>query len=273
MSAYLAACACLGFDVPYLVEWLEFHRMVGVERFFLYNNGDREGQREMLAPYVADGIVDLHEWPTFPPQVSAHNNCIELHRDDARWIAFIDTDEFLFAPDGRALPEVLADYEKWPGVGVGRVFYGPSGHRLKPDGLVIESYLRKLPDHRASTAVKSIVDPTRTGASATPHSFDHPNGFIVDERHRPIEDPLWPQMPSFSVERLRINHYWTKSEEELEEKFGRARPDTGQPYPERRTPTMMREWDRKSGEHDDAILRFVPGVKKRLGPARDRAGA
>jgi hypothetical protein len=121
--------------------------------------------------------------------------------------------------------------------------------------------------------VKSIVDPTRTGESATPHSFYHPDGHIVDEHHRPIEDPLWPQMPSFSVERLRINHYWTKSEEELQEKFGRARPDTGQPYPERRTPEMMRAWDRQTGEQDETILRFVPELRETLDRMRERAGA
>lgn len=264
MSTYLAACACLGYDVPYLREWLEFHRIAGVERFFLYNNGDREGQRQLLAPYVRDGVVVLHDWPIFPPQVSAHNHCLETHRHDARWIAFIDTDEFLFSPTGERLPEALIDYEKWPGVGVGRVFFGPSGHRRKPSGLVIESYLRKLPDHRASTAVKSIVDPSRTGVSATPHSFYHPASFIVDEHHRPIEDPLWPQMPSFSVERLRINHYWTRSEEELELKFSRPRPDTGAEYPSRRTPEMVRDWDLRSGEQDETILTYVPALRAAL---------
>ena len=38
---YLSACSCLGYETPYLLEWVEFHRLVGVERFFLYNNGDR----------------------------------------------------------------------------------------------------------------------------------------------------------------------------------------------------------------------------------------
>ena len=38
VSPYLAVCAIYRNEAPYLREWIEFHRLVGVERFFLYNN-------------------------------------------------------------------------------------------------------------------------------------------------------------------------------------------------------------------------------------------
>jgi hypothetical protein len=31
---YLAICSCLGYDTEYLLEWIEFHRLAGVDRFF-----------------------------------------------------------------------------------------------------------------------------------------------------------------------------------------------------------------------------------------------
>ena len=42
------------------------------------------------------------DWPMFPGQVQAYEHCIERARDDSRWIAFIDIDEFLFSPTGPA---------------------------------------------------------------------------------------------------------------------------------------------------------------------------
>ena len=36
--AYLAICTIYRDNAPYFREWIEFHRLVGVERFFLYNN-------------------------------------------------------------------------------------------------------------------------------------------------------------------------------------------------------------------------------------------
>ena len=35
---YLAICAIYRDEAPYLREWIEFHRLVGVEHFFLYDN-------------------------------------------------------------------------------------------------------------------------------------------------------------------------------------------------------------------------------------------
>ena len=38
-GTYLAASTIYRDDAEYLPEWIEFHRLVGVERFFLYDNG------------------------------------------------------------------------------------------------------------------------------------------------------------------------------------------------------------------------------------------
>jgi hypothetical protein len=41
--AYLGAFAIFKDEASYLPEWFEFHRLVGVERFFLYDNGSSDG--------------------------------------------------------------------------------------------------------------------------------------------------------------------------------------------------------------------------------------
>lgn len=33
-SVYLAVCAIFRDEAPYLAEWIEFHRLVGVEHFY-----------------------------------------------------------------------------------------------------------------------------------------------------------------------------------------------------------------------------------------------
>ena len=61
--ASLAACTIYRDDAEYLPEWIEFHRLMGVERFFLYDNGSADDHEQVLAPYVAEGIVVVHRWP------------------------------------------------------------------------------------------------------------------------------------------------------------------------------------------------------------------
>jgi len=272
MTPYLSIHSCLGFDAEYLREWVEFHRLVGVERFFLYNNGDREAQRELLAPYVEDGIVVLHDFPGLPVQMPAFEHCLANHREDSRWIAFIDTDEFLFSPTGRPLPEMLAQYEEWPAVGVCRPPFGPSGHRTKPPGLVIESYLTRIAPQQprgGALAVKSVIDPRRAVRPFNPHVFELTGGPLVDEQQRPVNKG---QVDPPVFETLRINHYWTRSEEECRLKFSRIRPDNGEPYVATRNVEGMVALEHAHGVRDETILPHVAPLRERLAETQGRYG-
>ena len=59
--------------------------------------------RRPWAPYLDAGIVTVHDWPLSPGLTGAIDHCIEHHRHDSHWIAFIDVDEFVFAPDGASV--------------------------------------------------------------------------------------------------------------------------------------------------------------------------
>jgi hypothetical protein len=267
-GCYLAACAPYHDDAEYLAEWIEFHLLVGVERFFLYDNLSRDDHRDVLRPYVEAGIAVVHRWEIPASRskglpsgmVLAFEHCLGEHRDDARWIAFLDVDEFLFSPTGKPVSELLVDYEQWPAVCVSRANYGSSGHKTKPPGLVIESYLHTrnyVADARGF--VKCIVDPSRTVRCASVHQFAYSEGFAVDERFRTIEgdQPIGSNVITF--ERLRVNHYGLKSEEELERKRSLwARAGAARMSPERRGGNVPYD-------HEDRSLeRYVPAVRAAL---------
>jgi hypothetical protein len=254
VKSYLSVCAIFRDEAPYLAEWVEFHRLVGAERFFLYDNRSDDASRDVLAPYVEEGIVTVHDWPPHPGQGPAYDDCLGRHRDDSRWIAFLDLDEFLFSPAGRPLPELLADYERWPALGVNRANFGTSGHKHQPPGLVIESYLLKF---RQVTSIKSVVDPTRAERNRNPHAFFYKDGALaVDENEEPIEN-WFPNKVTFS--KFQINHYLTKSEAEYARKLERERADSGE----------LRDWDRDATKltgkvKDEAITAYVPALRDAL---------
>lgn len=284
---YLSVCAIYRDEGPYLREWVAFHRVVGVERFFLYNNrSSDDGHREALAPYIQEGVVELHEWPDcLPPdvvtgdatQTAAFQHCIQNHGDESRWIAFLDLDEFLFSPLGRPLPDVLAEYERWPGVGANWAAFGASGHRSMPDGLVTESYTRRTDDPEHNRAIKCIVDPRRVRNFCLAHFFIF-NGdlrVVVDENHRPVEarpGSPFSKTDEVSFERLRVNHYVTKSEQELRRKQMRVRVDNGQTriYTDRQIARMLAVLDQVE---DRAIQVYLPALREELARAEGRAMA
>jgi hypothetical protein len=257
VTAYLAVQAMFLNESPYLREWVEFHRLVGVERFFLYDHESTDSSRDVLAPYVADGTVVVHDWAVHPGLLEANADCLERHRADARWIAFMDIDEFLFSPTGAPVPEVLGAFEHLPGLGVPWALFGTSGHKTRPSGLVIENYTVRTNQPRRVRWWKSIVDPRRTFEVNGPHTFSYDDG---------IERPV----PAFApFESLRINHYWTKSEAEFEAKLARPWAHTG----ERSGTPLERARTITAGDRaltDETILQYLPALRDALAvPAGD----
>jgi Glycosyltransferase family 92 len=257
---YLAVCAIYRDEAEYLAEWLEFHRLVGCERFYLYNNLSTDNHLEVLQTYVDEGLVVVHDWPDFPGQIGAYDDCIDRHGDEARWIAFIDIDEFLFSPTYRPLPEILADYERWPGVAVNLPRFGTAGHRTKPDGLVIESYTMRL-QAPATRTVKSIVDPAAVDRCRNSHMFWYRRRAAVDENEFPVHSTS-TKLPS--LERLRANHYYTKSEEELRAKHSRRTADFAFERAALPDPQTYGRDEAERSEQDEAILHYAPALREAL---------
>lgn len=46
----LSICAIMKDEGPYLVEWLEFHKLVGVEKFYLYDNSSNDNSMIFCTP-------------------------------------------------------------------------------------------------------------------------------------------------------------------------------------------------------------------------------
>jgi hypothetical protein len=222
--AELAICAIFRDEARYLAEWVTFHRIQGVERFFLYDNLSADDWRAVLAPEIEAGIVEAIHWPLQPGQLSAYDDCLERHRRDVRWIAMIDVDEFLFSPTGGPLPEVLRRFDRHPAVAVNRRFFGTNGHERPAEGLVTESYpLRSRDDDPSNVLVKTVVYPRMTLGALSAHTFSL-RGIAVGEDGRPV--PTMTREPA-TADLLRINHYYAKSEEEFWRKSVTPRADSG----------------------------------------------
>jgi hypothetical protein len=260
MSNVIAACLCFRDSAAYLHEWLLFHRVQGITRFYLYDNDSADDYLPVLAPWLRDGTVRVKKWPGAAQQRAMFDDC--LARADAdgdvEWLAFIDDDEFLFSAHLRPLGEALARYAAQPGVAVAWWLYGSGGLQRRTRDWAIERFT--LSAGRPDQHVKCIVRPSRIAhATISPHSFVTRDGsLLVDENFRPMTGALNPA-PSASV--LRVNHYLTKSWEEcIERRFLRAEINTGKLKP--LTVEQWREWDGQwSAVRDPIATAFVPAMR------------
>ena len=266
---YLTAMAAIQNEGPYLDEWLAFCVLEGIEHVLLYDNSSTDNTREVLQPWIKAGIVELIDWPLHwksQSQSKAFVDALNRLRGRTKWAAFIDPDEYLFSPTGETVSDVLKEYEEHAGVIVNWQCYGTSGHRTRPAGMTIESFVRRArrswPRNRR---VKTIVDPSLAVEPQSAHLFKVVSGrALVTEDLKPVRvvrrvngqrllrhvaawlpylpfDPYAKFQPAdgqVSVSKLRINHYVTRSTEELLSKY--------------KDRDSMSAWDRRShGRYHD----------------------
>lgn len=108
-------CAIFKDESEILKEWIEYHLIVGIEHFYLYNNNSSDGFREILEPYIKTGIVTLVEWPKRHAQMEAYEDCIRKYANETKWLGFIDLDEFVVPLESTTVYDFLRKYDKRAG--------------------------------------------------------------------------------------------------------------------------------------------------------------
>jgi hypothetical protein len=121
----LSACIIVRNRVKLTVEWIQWHRLLGVRRFHVYDDHSDDGLVAALAPFVAAGVVELHAAPPAPfsfrgtprggPQYSVYDDCLRrVERANPaapsrEWVALFDSDEFATLSKHACLTDFVSD--------------------------------------------------------------------------------------------------------------------------------------------------------------------
>ncbi|MDR1310612.1 MAG: glycosyltransferase family 92 protein, partial [Burkholderiaceae bacterium] len=214
---FLAVVAIVKDEGLYLAEWIEYHKLVGVDVFFVYDNDSTDNTPEVLAPYIARGDVVYTPWSGMRQQHRVYNAALQRFRMETRWLAFIDLDEFIVPLKKQCIPDVLADFSDQVGLSAHWLMYGDSGHKSFSDGLVIERFTAHA--LQADEWVKTIINPRAAFSMETHHACFVGNHAAVNENRRKVRSRSRPPV----AETIRVNHYWGKSWEEYQMKRVKGR--------------------------------------------------
>jgi hypothetical protein len=226
----LAICAIAKNEARYLLEWIAYHRVVGVEHFLIFDNDSNDGTSEMLEKLTETGFVERVSWPNGedggPPQLAAYGEGLNRLRDRAKWIAFIDLDEFLLPLQSDDVKEVLRDFEDAAGLVVPWRIFGSSGEEIWRDEPVITRFTHRAPDdHSVNNSVKTIVRGRYVRLPGV-HTPELAAGTLSDEHRRVVGMTSNPDSHAVAdAERLVLNHYFSKSREEWDIKRRKGRAD------------------------------------------------
>jgi hypothetical protein len=262
---YLSVAAIVKDEAPYMAEWLEFHLLVGVEKFYIYDNGSTDNILEILQPYIKDGIVEYINFPGKLMHEPAYNQAIRRLRDISFWIAFIDLDEFIVPVEAESIPQFLRDFEQYPGIEINWVLYGSGGHKEKKAGLVMERFKdHDVWDSLYNRIVKSIHNP-RCTFRINSHVGDYIYGLPgVDTNKNKIVTSGSERIPLH--DKIRVNHYFLKSYEEYLGKMNKGRSAVTEKL-------KIEEFyarDKNDIKNDPIMDKYIPLVKENIRKRRER---
>lgn len=253
-------------EAPYLPEWIKYHQLLGVQRFYIYDNESTDNLTEVLAPFVKTGLVKLRPVKGKKRQNDVYNDALNRYRDEVQFMAFIDADEFIFAHRVDLITELaklMPEKADKSAVGLNWAIFGSNHLTEKPNGLVIKNYTaRATRDFAHNYHIKSIVDPRRViSFYHNPHVALLLPGYYLVAPNGEVLQQYKPIQPQVIWEPIRLNHYFSKSRDEFMAK--RAR---GMATHDNRVLRSMADFELhdRNEEVDTGMLPYCEKVEKAL---------
>ena len=225
----VSVMAILKNEAPNMEEWLCHHMAIGVDHFFLYDNGSTDELHEVLKPYADHGVVTTVYFPMRGLQRDANNHVVRFFGDTTEWIAYVDIDEFL-VPRARRVHQ----RRSWLAIPMpsrcsSRARSSATRATARPaEGLVTENYREyseQVPRMGTSEVLAKPIIRPRGMARVGIHNAVTVHGRTVNTAGEPTsEEATVIEDPSYA--NLQMNHYFTKSWEEFQAKRTRATTST-----------------------------------------------
>ncbi len=271
---------CMKNEAPYILEWIAYHRMIGVDTFLIYTNGCTDGTDALLDRLQDLGLVQHRnndDWQGNSPQQHALDKSLgEPVIQNAEWVIHIDVDEFINVRCGNG---TLFDFfERVPdatNVAMTWRLFGHNGIETYADELVIDQFDSAAPKycpkpHTAwgfKTMTKNIGAyeklschrPNKLGETpAQPVKWVNGSGREMTPKYH--ETGWRSDMRTIGYDMLQLNHYALRSAESFLIKRQRGRAlhvdrSIGLNY------WVRMDW---GGNKDVTIKRNIPRVRAEM---------
>ncbi len=273
-------------EAPYLLEWVAYHRLIGINDIIVFSNGCTDGTDLMLERLDELGVLRHFPNPSAVMDMTRHhlaairyiNTSRRLFRSD--WVVSLDVDEFICVNvgDGR-LTDLFTAVGDANMISMSQHNFGCSGLRTYHDKLVIGQFRNSANQQGAyNPRIDRRGAKTLTHKSAGAREFHNHSPVFHRDRvdqvrivngigemvananlTRDIKSLTWPQ---YGFDLVQLNHYAVKSMESFLLKAARgnanhADADYAVPY-----------W-RKYDHNDMADLRILRWMD-RVQQERDR---
>ena len=112
----LKVCVCtLGKkENKYIREFVEHYEKYGIDKIYLYDNNDIDGERfeNAINDYIEKGFLDILNWRGKKGmQIQIINHCYQQNYKNYDWLIFFDIDEFIHLRNYSNVKRFLSEYK------------------------------------------------------------------------------------------------------------------------------------------------------------------
>lgn len=215
----IALCAIAKNELNYIEEWVAYHKIVGFDDIFIYDNVSDDGTSELLQALNKIGEIKRIHWPrkeNVPPQRHAYNDFLEYYARNYDYVLICDIDEFFYT-HFNSVKDFILNAKKannnFGAIAIPWLMFGANGKEFKEPGLVMDRF--NTTRSYMNSEVKSLFDPNKAFNMRT-HICDLISGDYLDNNFnvavwadkRPID------LAAPEIGKACICHFYTKSKEE-----------------------------------------------------------
>ncbi len=173
-------------EAPYIVEWVEFNRQQGIDRFIIYDDGSSDNvsllsefyqQQDLdITVHVLQAITgDLHLRQQLTLQ-----HCLDAFGNTTDWMMNLDVDEFLYSPAFGTIASMLRNmtaFSKQHGLNLTaftstNLNFGSSGQQFRFENALVQGDSGRV-EYRNGCGAQLITDHVLRGHF--PYSQAHEN--------------------------------------------------------------------------------------------------
>ena len=211
-SSSVCAVAIVKGDAAFIEEWLIYHRLIGIDRFLIYDNDPALPLRALLEPY--SDFAEVTDWPGDPTarwpgrnlQTKTYAHALARVIGKCDWITFIDVDEFIVLRRDEHIHAFLSRFGDSGSVRLNWHVFGHNGYYDDPPGLITSSLTRRMA--APSPRTKAISRPETVLSIESAHSCRLKAGFsMADANGRRYLDEPYPGKTADA----HVNHYQCRS--------------------------------------------------------------
>jgi nitrite reductase/ring-hydroxylating ferredoxin subunit len=219
----------------HIAEWARFHLAAGAAHIYAYDDGCTDQTIPILRGAAGDRVTvtpwhqkfrDARRGYELHNQVLAYAHATRNHGGSYRWMTYIDVDEFLVPKGQPDLNAALSHLDHCRSISLPWHMFGRAGHKTPPAGGVIPNYTRRNPNPMSAARglrnFKMIVDPAHVTALKV-HEIDvDGSSGTCNDRGQRFTIATRETAAFYSADHIQLNHYYTRSDAELQAKIARG---------------------------------------------------